>query len=315
MGLTDAQLTFRRSGIGGSEIAAVVGVNPYMKPIDVWLAKKGLAEVTHNEKMEWGLRLEPAALAKYGEQKGVEVLHPREYFPESVDGTVRHPTHKFAIATPDGIVKTPRRVQVKCAFDFGALAWGESGDAEGVPEHVIVQSTWEGLVTGIHDADIVALINGYDFRVYPVAWDADLAGMLLEQAERFWKENVEGNVQPSGASDTLTKYLRDRYSKTTGKVLPPPVGLYELAKQYDAARAACEAAEERKESLGNEIRKLIGENDGFEGPGIKATWKWQNGQPAYKAIAEELAGAAGIPTAIRAKHTGRKRVLNVKVEG
>ena len=40
----EAFLERRRSGIGGSDIAAIIGISPWKTPRDIYLAKKGLAE-------------------------------------------------------------------------------------------------------------------------------------------------------------------------------------------------------------------------------------------------------------------------------
>ena len=48
----DAWLAARRSGIGGSDIAAICGLSPYQTPYDVWLDKLGQWETV--ARLDWG---------------------------------------------------------------------------------------------------------------------------------------------------------------------------------------------------------------------------------------------------------------------
>ena len=38
---SDEWLDARRNGIGGSDVAAVLGANPWRTPLEVWLSKTG----------------------------------------------------------------------------------------------------------------------------------------------------------------------------------------------------------------------------------------------------------------------------------
>ena len=53
----DKWLELRRQGIGGSDAAAIMGLNPWKTPMDIWLEKTGEFlddEEPENEKMYWG---------------------------------------------------------------------------------------------------------------------------------------------------------------------------------------------------------------------------------------------------------------------
>lgn len=54
-------LVGRQKGIGGSDAAAVLGLNPYMSNVDLWRLKTGRAQkadVSHNPLVEYGTRAE-----------------------------------------------------------------------------------------------------------------------------------------------------------------------------------------------------------------------------------------------------------------
>src|SRR4249919_154988 len=90
----------RRSRLGGSEIAAVLGFSSYESHLSLWLRKKGLAaDKPGSEVAEWGNRLEPAIFEKFSENHPVTNWR---YQP----GSYTHPERDWQLATPDGMAPT-----------------------------------------------------------------------------------------------------------------------------------------------------------------------------------------------------------------
>src|SRR5690348_3040920 len=59
----------RSRGIGGSEIAAVVGLSPWVSRFALWHRKRGtLGKQTVNAGMDWGHRLEDAICEAWAEK-------------------------------------------------------------------------------------------------------------------------------------------------------------------------------------------------------------------------------------------------------
>ena len=88
-------LKLRQMGIGGSDVAALLGLSKWRTPLDVYNSKIEEPEETDNASMEWGRRLEPVIREKYAEAVGMEVTIPPFMF--------QHPEHTFMIADVDGI--------------------------------------------------------------------------------------------------------------------------------------------------------------------------------------------------------------------
>lgn len=59
------------TGIGGGDISAVLGINPYKSAYDVWLNKTGQSKFAGNEFTEAGLKLEPFILDWYADIHGL----------------------------------------------------------------------------------------------------------------------------------------------------------------------------------------------------------------------------------------------------
>ena len=89
-------LKLRQIGIGGSDVAVLLGLSKWRTPLDVYNSKIEAPEESDNASMEWGRRLEPVIREKYAEAVGTEVTippfmfqHPGQYpdsFPQPPRG-------------------------------------------------------------------------------------------------------------------------------------------------------------------------------------------------------------------------------------
>lgn len=227
-------------GIGASEIAAVCGLHEFSSPWDVYRKKIGEAPDVDTERMEWGLRLEPAIRQKYADDTGAALYVP------SV--SLFHPATKWARATPDAIVleseeplaKWVHLVQAKNVDTWVARSWRDAP-----PVYVQLQEQWELYVTDLSRADVAALIGGNDYRVYTVHRDQKLINDLVTVAEDFWRR-VERREPPKVDESTA---CRDHF--TSRLVGAPQVELLAdaeleltIAEWYSARLAQKKAAKD-----------------------------------------------------------------------
>ena len=66
-------LEYRKKGIGGSEIASILGVSPFSNAYKVWLDKTDKSEKGNfdNQAMYWGRRLEDIVAQEFTERTGL----------------------------------------------------------------------------------------------------------------------------------------------------------------------------------------------------------------------------------------------------
>ncbi len=298
LGLSDKQQALRQQGIGASEVAAVVGLAP--GAIDVWQRKVGLAEPFEGSSLtEFGHRVERVIGEAWSERHpGVRIYTP---------GTLRHPKHEWALASPDRVVAPvglgrPARetwqslLEIKTVF-FSGNDYGEEGTDQ-VPEKHLVQVAWQLAVTGLQNATLVALVNG-DYREYPIARDLELEEMLLSQAGAWWQRHVvEGEAPPSDGSEAYAGYLRRRYP---ADMLPPielTPELDDLVAKVKDAKARLKAVEAEESALTAQLKASIGEAAGILGA---CTWKANKGslKTDYEGLVEELFRRLSLPEADR----------------
>ena len=178
-------LKLRQIGIGGSDVAALLGLSKWRTPLDVYNSKIEAPEESDNASMEWGRRLEPVIRQKYAEAVGMEVTVPAFMF--------QHPEHTFMIADVDGIRADGRIVEIKTART--QMGWGEEGTDE-IPDYYKTQVQHYMTVLGASSCDVAVLIGASDFRIYTVESDPELESLLIEAEADFWHNHVEPQLPP-----------------------------------------------------------------------------------------------------------------------
>lgn len=198
-------LTVRKSGIGGSDAAAAVGLNPYMSPLELWLEKTGRdANLEKPDPKDttapvyWGTLLEPIVAAAYTQQTGNRV--------RKVNAVLRHPTVPFMLANLDRDVIGNGHVQIlecKTAGLNGAKLW-----RDGPPEYVQLQVQHQLAVTGKQAADVAVLICGQQLDVHRIERDDELITKLIELEARFWQYVESDTPPPADGSESADRALR-----------------------------------------------------------------------------------------------------------
>ncbi len=206
-------LQVRRTGIGGSDAAAAVGLNPYKSQLELFLEKTGrgadLPKPDPNDTSDptfWGTLLEPIVAAAYTQQTGHRVRR--------VNAVLRHPAVPFMLANLDReVIGVPglQILECKTAGEFGARNW-----SDGVPDYVLLQVQHQLAVTGKDAADVAVLLCGQRLAVYRVERDDALIANLIALETEFWGY-VERDVPPPGdGSESADRALRCLYPADHG---------------------------------------------------------------------------------------------------
>ncbi|MBQ1808705.1 MAG: YqaJ viral recombinase family protein, partial [Selenomonas sp.] len=155
--LSHAQwLKLRRRGIGGSDAAAVCGLNRWRGPLDVYLDKTNTDyDEQDNESMYWGRVMEPVLRAEFAKRTGLKV--------DEVPIMFSCQEYPFMLANIDGIVHeadgSTSLLEIKTANGFAAKDWDN-----GLPQEYYIQIQHYLFVCDLKKAYIAVLIGGNDFR-------------------------------------------------------------------------------------------------------------------------------------------------------
>lgn len=212
----DQWLTVRKGGIGSSDAASAVGLNPYKSALELWMEKTGreanLPKVDPNDEaspMYWGTLLEPIVAAHYTKRTGNRVRR--------INAVLQHPKHSWMLANIDREVIGAPDVQIlecKTAGQNGARLW-----KDGVPEYVQLQVMHQLAVTGKQAADVAVLICGQELQVHRIERDETMIAQLIALERRFW-QYVELDQAPlADGSESADVALRALYPNDSGQTI------------------------------------------------------------------------------------------------
>ncbi len=303
----------RRQGIGGSDVAAILGLSPWRSALDVWAEKVGESEPDDASSLAmWlGLRLEPVIFELYEARTGRKVrrLPPRQ-----------HPKYPWMLATLDAKV-AGESVAVEAKTSSTAEGWGEDG-SDVIPLHYYPQAQHYLAVTGYARTDVAVLIGNRRFHVHPIERNDDYILDLVEVEREFWERHVVAKVPPPpDGSESAGRFLRRRF-RDHGELLrvaTPEERL--LAVRLAEARRRAKEVERAAEEVAQLVQQAIGNDAGLQGPGFTITWKrskdaavtnWEAVANAYRQLAEPHVSVETLDT-LREVHTdvreGTRRFL------
>lgn len=270
----------RRAGIGGSDVAAILGLDKYRGPRHVYEAKHGRPDFVDSESAEIGREIEDFIGYLFSKKSGIEVVTP--------PGTLVHTEHAWMLANVDryaldtfGQVAGP--LECKNRSEYQLQDW-----EEGVPDAPALQCHWYMAVGGWDHGYVAALVGGNKLRWHRIERDEEMTGWLVDKLGNWFQRHIVEGVPPEADGlEATTELLARLWS-----VQPEAVAEIDLAtaKELRARRADLKeraktiAAELR--TVENEMRRLTGEAEIAKADGQPAwTWK-QNGAFAPKKFRE-----------------------------
>lgn len=328
----DEWKALRGSYIGGSDAAAILGLSPYRTIGEVWIAKVQAQEAIEtgdglfddpempSRFMEWGTLLESPILSKYERETGIPLFRPGLTL-------YRHPEMPYIGGTLDAYGITPagdkRIVEAKTTDGFlnwREQLWGPSG-SDVVPDwylvqllHYLIVRRQEGFTAG----DFAVLIGGNDFRIFHIAYDSELAEIILAALADFWQMVTERRAPNLDYTNKNAVALQRRiWRKVEGtsivvpsnyRLAPSHPTVLDLLIEHDDMAAVEELAKERKEAARAELMHIAGNNGRveIEGTGLAITRRERKG---YAVAAYEVQPGIEMSFQPRVREK-RKGILN-----
>ncbi|HCL3220566.1 TPA: YqaJ viral recombinase family protein, partial [Pseudomonas aeruginosa] len=256
----DDWLTVRKHGIGSSDAAAAVGLNPYKSQLELWLEKTGrdagLPKSDPNDEDSptyWGNILEPIVANHYARRTGNRVRR--------INAVLQHPDPKldWMLANIDREVIGASDVQIlecKTAGINGARLW-----KEGVPVYVQLQVMHQLAVTGKQAADVAVLLGGQHLEIHRIERDEELIARLIELERDFWGYVQRDTPPPADGSESAEQALRCLYPEDQGHTLDftqDPL-LSATFDELQMVRASLELQGKREAELKQQLQQAMGE--------------------------------------------------------
>ncbi len=272
-------LDVRRTGLGGSDIAAICGMSRYKSPIEVFLDKLGeIPPIEDNPKMKAGRILEPVVADWFAEETGMKVMKQNAIF--------QHKQHPHMLANIDRWLPGQNAgLEVKNTAEYCR------GDWEGTqaPTEYVLQCNHYMAVTGAERWYIAVLIGGWDFQWRVVERDEALIQSLIKIEHDFWHDHVLAKIPPA-FSHQDSDYLKETYRESIAEsCIDLPEEAYPIIQDYHDADRAMAVAEMAKETAKNQIKGMMGHKEKAYWQGeLKFTWKAnKKGVRSFRAVGSE----------------------------
>lgn len=256
---------FRRLHIGGSDVAAIMGLSPWKTPLEVWMEKTGRLQeddLSDNEAVYWGT-VNEAAIAK---------RFARDHYDLRVYNINATLVRGQLAANLDRLVldvdNEPAVLEVKTASAYKADEW-----ADGVPIYYQTQVQHYLRVTGWQKAYVAVLIGGNDYREYVVERDEqDIAAMrkATDTFIEFIKEDRPPKVV--GTSSELKAMAADTEDASGYVDMGNDSHVDGLVADYQDLSEQAQDIARRKTKVAAELAQIIGDNKGITTDTAKVTF-------------------------------------------
>lgn len=194
--------TLREKRIGGSDVGAILGVNPYKSIIDVYIDKTEGSTFEGNESTFWG-HMHESTIMKVFAQK-----HKEFYVYQAPYSVV----NDFLIANLDGVLKDRNTgdygvLEIKTTNAFNYKDW----DGDIVPQYYYAQVQHYLMLTGYKFAYIAVLIGGNKYKDFKIERSEEDIALIRSKATEFYKENILKQIPPMpDGSDAYMDYLKKK---------------------------------------------------------------------------------------------------------
>jgi putative phage-type endonuclease len=256
-------LKARRSGIGGSDALACLGLDPWKTRMEVYLDKLGQAPAREQtDRMRWGQIVEAAILDWFVERTGLKVERW---------GLLRNVDRPWQLSSVDGATDDGGIVEIKNTNWHRRGEWEDDQVADGAE----AQSQHYLDVTGRTHAWVVAQIGGDPPVIRRVDRDDDLIGHIRAMEHDLWRL-VEARTPPALDGGRASEQLVNRLfpNGVPGSTVEVDGTFLDLLRTNKAGRAAEAAAEGHKKAAKVEATYLMGDaTEAIYNGQVVATWR------------------------------------------
>ena len=280
----DVWLAERRKGVGGSDVAAILGLDPYRTALDVYLDKvdrhpSPIDDDDPPEPILWGNLLEPVVADEVARRTGLlcqrvgSMVHPEhdwmrvnidrvlllggefvraKSYLQKVEGTG---TYQVVWERDWSDAPNPGVLECKTTSAWRRKDWADGG----TPHPAVVQVCWAMAVTGWQWGKVAGLVGGQRLEIRDVDYDEALIDLIIQRVGSFWHDHVLTRTQPPVVARD-TALLRRLYQGGSG-ALTATSEIFDARDRYLRYRDYEAEYRQLKKQAEAELRQLAGDHD------------------------------------------------------
>lgn len=258
----------RRGRLGGSEIAAVLGLSPWQSPFALWHHKAGnIPGQPPTPRLRVGQLLEDAVCTLFVERTGHFLRRTGMWANRERPWQVAAPD-RFIVAAPRG--RSPLGVfEAKTADRSAAFEWGPDDTTQtgftwdpdtgqwlgNIPPYYVAQVLWYLDTFGL-DVAFVGVLLGFEYRQYRIQADPESADLMRTEARTFLDSLEAGQAPDVDASGATYRALRQLHPEIDGTEVEVDA---DLAYRFTIAKGAVSLAEKEWATVRNQMADRMGQ--------------------------------------------------------
>ncbi|KAF5045664.1 YqaJ-like viral recombinase domain protein [anaerobic digester metagenome] len=258
-------LVLRQKGIGGSDAGAILGLNKWKTPFQVYLDKtEPIADDEQSESAYWGVTLEDLVAREFTKRTGKKVRRNNRMLISS--------EYPWMIANLDReVVGEDSILECKTTNAFMAKEW----DGDEIPASYIIQIQHYLAVTGAKKAYVAVLIGGQKFIWKEIQRDEELIQTIIDLERRFWADHVLKGVPPAlDGSSAAEKYLKEKYTMADpGSSIDLKGEFNEQIEQYLSLQESIKELTTKANAIENGLKNEMGDTEAGFTPKYQVLWK------------------------------------------
>ncbi len=247
----------RRSYLGASETAAILGFDKYRTPLDVYLEKRGESESEPaGQRAEAGLRAEQMIADWIGDLYNLKIQRDNKIRIHSTLNFWRCNLDRVIVGQPNGTAV----LELKTTSMENLKSWNPMAqELNPTFVHHWVQVQSQLAVTGYKWAAI-GVMPADSFRGFgqpeliPIQPDLEFIAMMTEKVRVFWEEHVLKGIPPEPVTEDDLKIL---YPRSQPKTLDVDETTRKLVLKVARMRAAKKKIDERLEPIEFSLKMLL----------------------------------------------------------
>ena len=286
-------LKARKEGIGGSDAASVLGLNPYKSSMRVYMDKISTNHVGNklkdiyddesirdiykhesikdkleidkevNYKMELGNKLKNFIANEFVLKTGKKV--------RSINGILKNDKYPFALANIDrAVIGEKAFLECKITNSYSKKLWQKE-----VPIYYKIQCYHYMAITGATHCYIAALIGNEELVIHRIDRNEELINEIMDLEKMFWDKCILGEELPSpDGSEDYSKVLQVLYKDSIDEELI----LFEkgdLLKRYDDVREFVKNLDMERKAIEQYLQMQMKDYEVAYLGDRKITWKKQ----------------------------------------
>lgn len=279
-------LTLRKTGIGGSEAAAIAGVsNPkYNSALKVFKNKLSMTINTEppSEAAEMGHIMEPVIRSVFKQKNPQYKVYRSNFMWRSEESS-------FCQANVDGIIYCPEKgwgvLEIKNMSEYRL---GEFGEQE-IPIEFQIQMSHYLYCLGLNWGVFAVFIGGNKYREFFIKRNEALIESLIKIERHFWEHHILQGIPPEpDGSEASNQALQEIYSVADAKpkddILTLPKDTKGLTEAYEFYKGEEEKMKKKKDEAKQQLMAMLGEYQKaqVEGDNKKIHWSFRKAFDAVK---------------------------------